>query len=92
MDYNFQIKQPTSHLTLTAYTNAKEDWAIDKYESFTKQPRKFESQHVMTYDSNSFKKIFSLLSEKELIKLKLARVYNTPFVKNEFAAIFQKAA
>lgn len=63
---------------------------IDKYKEYTTHTGKFESQHVMTFEPDSFKKIFTLLSNKGLIKLDLLRVYNTPFLKNEFVSVFQK--
>lgn len=65
-------------------------WVVERYKSRMKEPGAFQSQHVMTFDSDSFKEIFGLLSEKGLLDLKLMRVYNTPFLSNEFVAIFEK--
>jgi len=50
----------------------------------------FKSQHVNTFDPKTFKNIFGILSEKKVISLNLLRVYNTPFSRNEFIAIFRK--
>ncbi len=67
-----------------------DDWVIARYKAAQGMAEGFKSQHVMTFDSDSFKEIFGLLSEKGLVDLRLLRVYNTPFLRNEFVAIFQK--
>lgn len=65
-----------------------DDSVIDSYKTY--DAKIFKSQHVNAFDSASFKKIFSLLTKKDIINLNLLRVYNTPFMRNEFVAIFQK--
>lgn len=54
------------------------------------EEKDFASHHVNAFDSDSFKSIFGLLAKKNIISLSLLRVYNTPFLRNEFIAIFQK--
>lgn len=51
----------------------------------------FLSLHVGVYDPQSFRKIFGLLSAKGLLGLELLRVYNTPFLRNEFVTVFRKS-
>lgn len=50
----------------------------------------FQSKHVWAFDADAFRTIFRILSEKGIVKLKLLRTYNTPFLRNEFMTIFQK--
>lgn len=68
-----------------------DDWIIERYNKAQSESEEFSSQHVMTFDSDSFKEIFGLLSDKKLLDLNLLRVYNTPFLRNEFVAVFQKS-
>lgn len=51
----------------------------------------FLSLHAGVYEPASFKKIFGLLSREGLLALELLRVYNTPFLRNEFVTVFRKA-
>lgn len=51
----------------------------------------FQSLHAGVYEPESFKKIFGLLSKEGLLGLELLRVYNTPFLRNEFVTVFRKA-
>lgn len=50
----------------------------------------FLSLHAHVFDPDSFRQIFGLLSERKLIALELLRVYNTPFLRNEFVTVFRK--
>lgn len=50
----------------------------------------FLSLHAGVYEPESFKRIFGFLSRKGLLKLELLRVYNTPFLRNEFVTVFRK--
>ena len=50
----------------------------------------FLSLHSGVYEPESFRRIFGFLSRKGLLALELARVYNTPFLRNEFVTVFRK--
>lgn len=70
--------------------NMSSDWVIDQYRELEKVQDSPESYHATVYNYESFKEIFSLLDKNNIINMNLLRVYNTPFLKNEFVAIFGK--
>lgn len=59
-------------------------------EYLVRDDKTFQSLHVNVFDPISFKQIFGLLSARNLLDLELIRVYNTPFLRNEFVTVFRK--
>lgn len=66
----------------------KEDELIREYQ--TRENNEFLSLHAGVYEPESFRRIFSLLSNRKIVNLVLKRVFNTVFMRNEFVTIFQK--
>lgn len=73
---NHGVREETDEEILSAYA--------------TRNDPVFMSLHVGIYEPESFKRIFGLLSRKDMLGLELLRVYNTPFLRNEFVTIFRK--
>lgn len=67
----------------------KADDILKAYEA--RDDTAFMSLHVEVYDPESFRLVFGTLSRRGLLVMELLRVYNTPFPRNEFVAVFRKS-